>query len=148
MTGRPTNYHWLRLRTVVHPTEDADKVTKALRFVAGSDVEVADEVLETHHGLQQHVLEAMLPRGRSLRDALDRILALEDAPRLLAEQDRRTDDDGVFYVRVDKQAAFLGELALTDGEDCVQVRLKVECHPSTREAAMEALRPVLERRRS
>lgn len=145
---RPVNYHWLRLRAVAHPTEDLGKVRQALQFVAGTECEVTETALETHHGLPQHVLEAALPRGRALRDALDRILALPDAEQLGAELDRRTDDDGVFYMRVDKQAALLGSLVLTSGEDCVQLRLKVESHPASREAAMEALAPILARRRS
>lgn len=148
MQPRPVNYHWLRLRAVAHPTEDPERVAQALRFVAGGDVEISQTTLEMHHGMPQQVLEAMLTRSRALRDAFDRVLALPEAGRLLAEQERRTDDDGVFYVRLDKQAAYTGTLTIADNDDCVQLRLKVECHPATRPAAIEALRPILERRKA
>lgn len=142
---RPLTYHWLKLRTVAHPTESVEKVTQALRFVAGADAAVTDTPLETYHGLPQHVLEATLDRSRDLRAVLGRLFALPGAlDRLRTELEKRTDDDGVFYVRVGKQEAFAGSLALTDGEDCVQLRLKMEAYPAGRDASVKALARLLE----
>ena len=140
MAERPLTYHWLKLRTVAHPTESVERVTAALRFVAGADIAVTDTALETHHGLTQHVLEMTIDRSRPLRDLLGRILALPGAlDRLRGELEKRTDDDGVFYVRVGKQEAFAEALVLTEGEDCVQLRLKVEAYPSGRDASLLAV---------
>lgn len=171
-SGRETfRYHWLKLRAVAHPTEDAARVRQALAFVAGAPPgpagsasdptartapraptapttpsdPVVDTPMETHHGLTSHVLEATVDKSRALRDVLERVLAVPDArERLLATLESRTDDDGVLYLRLDKQAAFQGRLELTQGEDCVQVRLKVEAYPAGREAALGALRRMLE----
>ncbi len=142
--GKPITYHWLRLRTVAHPTESVEKVTQALRFVAG-DATIQDTVLESHFGLEQHVLEVAIDRSRALRDILARLFAIPGClERLRTELEKRTDEDGVFYARVDKQEAFAGRLVLTDGEDCVQLRLKVEAYPTSREAALAALGRLLE----
>lgn len=141
-----TRYHWLRLRTVAHPTEEPGRVAAALRFVAGSEVPLKDEALETHHGGTQHVLEAVLDKSRALRDVLDRVFALPGAlAKLRAEVERRVDDDGVLYMRVDKQEACAGRLVLTEGEDCVQLRVKLEVHPATREGAVAGFVALLER---
>lgn len=138
-------YHWLRLRATCHPTEDLAKVEQALRFVAGvPGLRVEATALDTHHGGTVHVVETVLDRARQVRDALERILALPGAREdLAATVEARTDDEGVFYLRLDKQEAFLGRLALTRGEDAVQVRLRMEHYPATREAALEALRTLL-----
>ncbi|HEX2066228.1 MAG TPA: RNA-binding domain-containing protein [Candidatus Thermoplasmatota archaeon] len=139
-------YHWLKLRAVAHPTEDVAKVREAVRFVAGlPQAELAETPMETHHGLTSHVVEATLERSRELRDVLARLLALPGAQeRLLAQLEARTDEGGLFFVRLDKQAAAQGRLALTQGEDCVQLRLKVEAYPAGRGAALAVLGRMLE----
>jgi RNA-binding protein len=150
----PTKYHWLKLRCVAHPTEDTAKVLAALRFVSGLDEPrlagaLKDAAMESHHGLVQHVYEATLDRSRELRDLLDRVLALPEAlQRLQATLEARTDEEGVLYLRLDKQAAFLGELRLTDGEDAIQLRLKLETYPATRAAALAGLDALLRRGRA
>lgn len=147
--ARPT-YHWLRLRAVAHPTEDPAKVRAALRFVSGLDpagleFSLRESRLETHHGLPLTVLEVALDKSRSLRDVLVRLFALPGAlERLRATLESRVDDDGILYLRVDKQAAFQGDLRLLDGEDAVQLRLKVEAYPAGRDAALAVLRRIVE----
>jgi len=146
--ARPS-YHWLRLRAVAHPTEDVARVRDAVATVAGTagpdGALFSEERLETHHGLGLVVVEARLERAREVRAALDRLLALPGAlDRLRATLEARVDDDGILYLRVDKQAAAQGELRLADQEDAVQVRVKVEAHPATRAAALAVLGTVLE----
>ena len=139
-------YHWIRLRATCHPTEDLAKVESALRSAAGvPDLVVKAEPMDTHHGGTVHVVEATLDKSRAVRDALGRILALPGArDDLAATIEARTDDDGVFYLRVDKQEAFAGRLVLTRGEDAVQLRLKMEHYPATREAALASLKAMLD----
>lgn len=142
-------YHWLRLRAVAHPTEDLAKVQEALRFVAGLESTAFAAALqatrmETHHGLPLTVLECVLDRSRDLRAVLARVFALPAAlDQLRATLEKRVDDDGILYLRLEKQAAALGKLRLLDGEDAVQLRLKVEAYPAGRAASLEALRQLL-----
>lgn len=138
-------YHWLRLRATCHPTEDLAKVEQAIRAVAGvPDLKVEATAMDTHHGGTVHVLEAVLDRSRAVRDVLQRMLALPGAREdLEATVEARTDDDGVFYARFDKQEAFAGRLALTRGEDAVQLRLRMETYPAGRESSLVALRELL-----
>lgn len=145
MADKPLRYHWIRLRATAHPTEDVAKVEAALRHAAGvQDLAVKAEAMETHHGGTVHVVEAVLDKSRAVRDLLSRLFDLPGARAdLAATLEARTDDEGVFYIRLDKQAAFAGRLVLTRGEDAVQLRLKMEHYPATREAALESLRVLL-----
>lgn len=138
-------YHWIRLRATCHPTEELAKVEGAVRFAASDPgLALKSDAMETHHGGTVHVVEGAVERSRAVRDVLASILALPGAREdLAATVEARTDDDGVFYLRLDKQEAAQGRLALTRGEDAVQLRLKMEHYPSTREAALESLRTLL-----
>lgn len=144
---QPLRYHWVRLRANCHPTEELARVQQAVQFVAGLDdkgFQPQVTALESHHGGIVQLVEATVDKSRAVRDLLQRILDLpgarDDLQRTL---DARTDDDGVFYLRVDKQDAYSGRLTLTRGEDCVQLRLKLEHYPATREAAVAALQALL-----
>jgi RNA-binding protein len=147
--GKAPTYHWLRLRAACHPTEDVRKVAAAMRHVAGLDVDpfqalLKETPLESHHGGTVTLLEAVIDRSRDLRAALQRVLDLPGArEELAASLESRTDEDGIFYVRLDKQEAYQGRLALTRGEDAVQLRLKTEHYPATRQAAMAQLAAML-----
>lgn len=144
---QPLRYHWIRLRANCHPTEELAKVQQAVQFVAGQDGKAFQPLvtpLESHHGGTVQLVEATLEKSRQVRDLLQRILDLPGARDDLARSlEARTDEDGVFYLRVDKQDACGGKLTLTRGEDCVQLRLKLEHYPATREAALAALAQLL-----
>ena len=138
-------YHWIRLRATCHPTEELAKVEAAVRNAAGlPELAVQAEAMETHHGGTVHIVEAVVDKSRAVRDALGRLLELPGArDDLTATVEARTDDDGIFYVRLDKQEAFAGRLVLTRGEDAIQLRLKMEHYPATREAALASLKVLL-----
>lgn len=140
----PLRYHWLRLRAVCHPTEDLAKVQAAVRFVAATATEPAATEIESHHGGTLRLVEVAIERSRDVRDLLQRIFDIAGArAELSATLEARTDDDGIFYVRLDKQEAAQGRLALTRGEDAIQARLKMEHYPATREAALASLAGLL-----
>lgn len=143
---QPLRYHWLRLRATCHPTEDLTKVTQAVAFVAGDPaLKPTATALESHHGGTVQLVECVLDKSRAVRDLLQRLFDLPGVrEELKTTLESRTDDDGVFFARVDKQDAYAGKLIMTRGEDCVQLRLKLEHYPSTRAAAIAALQRLLD----
>lgn len=138
-----TRFHWLRLRATAHATEDADRVAGAVQNLTGLDSEAfaASEsrtVIEGHFGDVTWV-EVELTRARDVRAVLDRLLPPGARAAVRDELERRVDDEGVLYLRFEKQAALQGRVVPTTGEDAVQVRLRVEVHPAGRERAVAAL---------
>ncbi len=118
----------------------------ALRFASGVDAETFEATvertrLESHHGGESHVLDVHLTRARDIRAALA-VLWTQTAD-LANEVDARTDDHGVFHFRVSKQDAFASRIVVTRGDDAIQVRLKPEVHPASREAAVAAVTAAL-----
>lgn len=136
-------WHWLRLRATAHPTEDVERVREAVRRLAGLELDrfaaaTQETKVESHHGATITLIETTVTRAKEIREALGRLVP---EPAVLAGAiEARTDDDGVLYLRFDKQAALGGGVVATVGEDAVQVRLKPEVHPAGRDRSVAALR--------
>jgi RNA binding exosome subunit len=47
----------------------------------------------------------------------------------------RLDDDQVFHLRFNKQAAYLQQVKLTDSSDAITAKVKIETYPKNREKA-------------
>ena len=134
----PQRFHWLRLRATAHATEDVERVVAAVRAVAG-DVElvVEETAVDGHHGGSIVLLEAAIGRNRPIRDTLARLVTA--APSVRGQLGARVDDEGVLYLRFDKQAAFEDNaLRLVDHADAVQVRARIEVHPVRKDLALAA----------
>jgi RNA binding exosome subunit len=134
-------FHWLKLRATCHATEEPERVRHAMQFLSGLDLQAFEGVTEatridSHHGGEVWSFETTLSRAGDIRRALAPLRAA--TPGLAGELEARTDDDGVLYLRFDKQEAVLGRVLATRGEG-VQVRLKPEVHPAGRERVVAAL---------
>jgi len=95
-----------------------------------------------HHGDRIVVLSARIENADGMRHVLDRLSELDEVDRVIDELDQRVDDNCALFLRVDKQAAFGGEVRLGPG---ITVRAKVEAYPAKKEAAVENARETLGR---
>ena len=153
--------HYVDLRAFCYATEDEKRVEQALRtFVPGPAppdgtggdseggefefVELDREATEGFHGDRILVLSARLERADQVRYALSVLAGAEEFDRLLTELEDRIDDNTAFFVQLDKQAAFRGDVRLGEG---ITFRAKVEAYPAKRERAVENARETFERLR-
>jgi RNA binding exosome subunit len=56
----------------------------------------------------------------------------EDVDILRNEMPDRLDDEQLFHMRFDKQAAFLGKLVLVSSSDAITVKVKIATYPRDR----------------
>ncbi len=131
----------LDLRTFCHATEVEERVRKALVFISNCQ-EIKVTRSEGYHGNKIMIMECALSRKADVRSFFRR-LSLGDLQELLATVDQRLDDDGQFFFRLDKQKAFLEEVVLFSGDDCIHVRAKIESYPKRREKALENAKAML-----
>lgn len=140
-------FHWLRLRATAHATEDPERVRRAMQTVSGLDDEAFaaatdPTAMESQHGGAIVWLETNVTRSADVRQAVSRLLSI-CPPGIADELEARTDDEGVFYLRFDKQAAFQGTLKPTRGDDAIQVRIRPQVHPASRAGAIAAVAEAL-----
>ncbi|MFD1589025.1 RNA-binding protein [Halorientalis brevis] len=134
-------FHYIDLRTFCYATEDEKRVEGALRTFLPEDFEIQRATSEGHHGDRIVVLSTRVERADEMRHVLDRLSDLDTASQLAAELDDRVDENCSLFLRLDKQAAFNGDVRLGEG---LTVRAKVEAYPATKEAAVENAREALE----
>ncbi|MFB6136018.1 MAG: RNA-binding protein [Halobacteriaceae archaeon] len=133
-------FHYIDLRTFGYETEDAKRVRAALERLLPEDADVEREETEGHHGDRILVLSARVDRADEMRHVLSQLRGSADLDRVRSELDQRVDDNCSLFVRLDKQAAYRGEVALGDG---ITLRAKVEAYPAKHDAAVENAREVL-----
>ncbi|MWV65131.1 RNA-binding protein [Halorubrum sp. JWXQ-INN 858] len=135
-------FHYVDLRTFVYATEDEKRVEEALRTFLPETVDLDRVENVGHHGDRIVVLSARVETADEMRHVLDRLATLDDLDRVLDELDDRVDDNCALFLRLDKQAAFKGDVRLGPG---ITLRSKVEAYPAKKEAAVANARETLER---
>ena len=133
-------FHYVDLRAFCYATEDEKRVASALRTFLPEEAELERIENEGHHGDRIVVLSARLERADEVRHVLSKLAELDEFDRLLDELDDRVDENCSFFVHLDKQAAFNGEVELGRG---ISLRAKVEAYPAKKETAVENAREAL-----
>jgi len=141
------NAHNVKIRTFVHATEDPEKVLEALETLFPEDLSPKDvefEMVETvgYFGNPILVIDAEIKKSKNVRKFLENlknILSEEDKAFLLENLEEKVDENGTFYIRFDKQKAYLGEIKVLDGEDVIHVRIKAKSFPMKKETVVRAI---------
>ncbi|MFQ3285272.1 MAG: RNA binding exosome subunit [Natronomonas sp.] len=134
-------FHYVDLRTFCYATEDEKRVEAALRTFLPEETELKRDVTEGHNGDRIVIFSIRLERADDVRHVLSKLTGLGELDRLLEELEARIDDNCAFYIGLDKQAAYHGDVALGEG---LMLRGKVEAYPAKRERAIATANEALE----
>ena len=140
--------HHIRVSTFAHATEDPEKVLEAMGIFFPEDVPSEDiefEILETegYFGNPIKVINAELKRSKSVKKMLEHLKELlneENKEYLLENLEEKVDETGTFFIRFNKQKAYLGEVAVGEGEDVIQVKIKVKAFPMKKETVVKTIK--------
>ena len=135
-------FHYVDLRAFCYATEDEVRVERALRTFLPEEFEVNRVENEGFNGDRILVLSARVENADGVRHVLD-VLADIDLDDIAAELDERIDDNCALFLRLDKQAAFKGQVRRGGG---IELRAKVEAYPAKKEKAVENATDALEAR--
>jgi RNA binding exosome subunit len=137
-------FHYVDLRAFCYATEDEKRVASALRTFLPEDWDLDRQQTTGHHGDRIVVLSTRLENADDVRHVLDCLTDLPDYDAVVDELDDRVAEDCSFYLSLDKQAAFRGDVRRGDG---ITLRAKVEAYPAKRESAVENAREAFENAR-
>ncbi|MFP4625156.1 MAG: RNA-binding protein [Natronomonas sp.] len=133
-------FHYVDLRAFCYATEDEKRVEAALRTLLPEDTEIERQKTQGHFGDRILVHSIRLERADQIRHVLGALAGLGDVDTVIEQLEDRIDENSAFYLTLDKQAAFGGEVELGDG---ITFRAKVEAYPATKENALENARRAL-----
>ena len=134
-------FHYVDLRAFCYATEGEKRVGDALRTFLPDDVDLDRAESEGFHGDRILVLSVRLDRADEMRHVLSALTEFDGIEDVIDELDHRVDEDCTFFLTLDKQAAFRGEVARGDG---ITLRAKVEAYPAKKASAVENVREILE----
>jgi RNA-binding protein len=136
--------HHIAFRAFAAATEDVERVKYALSIFVPLD-SISQTRAEGHFGNPICIMEAELKRrdGRNFFELLREQLPKEDLDRLRSEIPQRTDQNGEFHMRLDKQAAFKGIISLTDSRDAIDVSAHIATYPVNYEEALRKIGELL-----
>jgi len=121
-------FQGLHARALCHATEDLDKVKLALSTAVGVE-EITVSRTEGHHGNPLFVLESLMEDEERIRRFFERLCS-DDLGEIVRTLESRMDDKCALYIRLDKQAAFGGNVRLGRNDDIISVRLRVRAFPA------------------
>lgn len=126
-------FQGLHARTLCHATEDLEKVKMAVTNAIGTE-EIAVSRTVGVHGNPITVLEALIEDEGAIYRFFEK-LSTNDLDEIVRTIDSRMDDKCAVFIRVDKQAAFVGDIRLGRNDDVIMVRLRVRAFPAKRPIA-------------
>jgi len=130
-------FHYLSFRAFVHATEDEPRVVKALVFASGED-RISRTKSSGYHGNPITILELCVKGRKDIDTFFDR-LGEANIEGLIRTVDRRVDDECSFFLRLDKQEAYLERFVVSEKDDVIAIWGKIKAYPSRRSIAIDAV---------
>lgn len=137
--------HSVNINVFVHATENEDKVLNALKIFLPDNFKVQKERATGHYQNPIGIFTVKIERARDIINFLDLIkrnLPKNDINKLLNDLERYVNDEGVLFIRFDKQQA-MRSLIRFGKDDPILVRVKVAAYPASKEKALEVARGLL-----
>ncbi len=123
---------WIEARAHCQATEEEDRVVHALAAAVPGG-ETSRERLEGQFGNPVLVLTRRIERAEEVRDTWERWRAAGLPKALPGPIEGRLDEGGVLHFRIDKDAAFGGELVPAAKGDIIDIQVKLKAYPANPE---------------
>ena len=131
------SFHWIRVQTFCYATEKKDLLEETMMQLLGTD-ELEEDISESEHGNCMTIIEKRLTHQKEF-STLFRNIGKEICDWIVEDIDNRVDEDCVFYLRLDKQAAVQKRYEVAHHGDVIAVTGKLQAHPAKKEAAVRTM---------
>ncbi len=136
--------HNISYRAFVYGTENEEKVKNAIKTLFPNSL-IQSEVTEGHYKTPVLILHDKIDKKRDIKNFIKILnnIGSYDKKRILKDLDKKMDDKGNFFLRFDKQKAYLGELEVVEHGDSIHVKIKMAAYPAKKNIAMKLVRKLL-----
>lgn len=135
---------WIKVSSVVHSTEDREKVGEAIATLFPFEFEIFVNKAKGHYGNPLEYLEVEIKKSSEIKRFWNNFLKLigEQVKELVENIEDRVDDQNVLHIKVDKQKAYLGNVVLSHGGDPIAIKVKLVTYPAKRDAILKFAREI------
>jgi len=132
--------------TIAHATENLEKVEAAILNILPSElhgsISLSRMYLKGHHGNPIATFAMRIVKEKIAEIVVQHLftmMSLSDKRELCLEFEKYFDEEGNFYIRLDKQEAFRGRIKLAR-EDPIRIKIKAKMWRRNMESVRETFR--------
>ncbi len=134
---------YIYFRCFAHATEDIGKVRKAFKFITQKD-NFKEREEKGYYRNKIIILETKLTKKNEVVEFWRRMKDYGIVDEILPMLDEIVDEQGMLYLRFDKQQAYLEKLALTIHGDSIAMHAKLESYPMKKGKAISNFKKFVE----
>ena len=132
----PFGIAWIQIETFSHATEDIEKVKSLLSKFFSFEVTFNINKTYGHFGNEINIVTVELSRNKEIKDFISNFLSIIDKNLILETLERRLDEDGILFVRMNKERIYNDDFTIDDNGD-ILISMKFVTYPKSREKVIE-----------
>ena len=137
--------HNIKFRVFVYENEDVEELSQAVLNIL-PEAEINAEEAE---GLTEDkiiILSGVVSKKRYTKAFFNLLLESVDLEKLNDDLERKIDEKGNWFLRLDKEDAIDEKLTVKDSGDSIHLKIKIAAYPAKKEIAVDKVREaILER---
>lgn len=127
---------WIQIETFSHATEDIEKVKSLLSKFFSFEVTFNVNKTYGHFGNEINIVTVELSRNKEIKDFISNFLIIIDKAHILETLEKRLDEDGILFVRMNKERVYNDDFTIDDNGD-ILISMKFVTYPKSREKVIE-----------
>lgn len=132
----PFGIAWIQIETFSHATEDIEKVKSLLSKFFSFDITFNENKTYGHFGNEIIIINVELSRDKEIKAFVSDFLKIVDKNYVLESLERRLDDDGIMFIRMNKERVYNDDFTIDDNGD-ILLSMKFVTYPKSREKVIE-----------
>ncbi|NPV50532.1 MAG: hypothetical protein HPY60_04965 [Candidatus Methanofastidiosum sp.] len=132
----PFGIAWIQIETFSHATEDIEKVKSLLSKFFSFEVTYNINKTYGHFGNEINIVTVELSRNKEIKDFISNFISIIDKAHVLETLERRLDEDGILFVRMNKERLYNDDFTIDDNGD-ILISMKFVTYPKSREKVIE-----------
>lgn len=127
---------WIHLETFSHATEDIGKVKTLLSKFFPFEVSFVENRTYGHFGNEITIISVELSKNKDINRFMSSFLDIVDKTHIFNTLERRLDEDGILFIRMDKERIYNDDFTIDDNGD-ILISMKFVTYPKNREKVIE-----------
>ena len=132
----PFGIAWIQIETFSHATEDIEKVKSLLSKFFSFDITFNENRTDGHFGNEIIIITVELSRDTEIKVFVSDFLKIVDKNYILETLEKRLDDEGILFMRMNKERVYNDDFTIEDNGD-ILISMKFVTYPKSMEKGIE-----------